>query len=183
MTRWSLWLFVLSTCLACGAHSTSEPADLVAGAGGRGATGSGGSASAGNGDSAGTSASSSESGGADSAGGEPGVAMSDAGEPGYVPHIGSGTRNCENASFCFGLSCYAPPSFEPSVCVARCEADSDCEASEACVRSARLEPTCYPRCDSPTDCEYHFDCVDFTGDGQAVCFPTGWAGRLDELAD
>lgn len=181
MTRWSLVLFVLSTCLSCGAHSSIEPADSISGAGGA-ASAAGGAPAADAGDSsvAGSEAASNDHGGRgpDS---DPGGPVSDAGEPGYMPHIGSGTRNCENANYCFGLSCYAPPSFEPTVCVARCETDGDCEPSETCVRSAKLEPTCYARCDSPTDCAYHFDCVDFTGAGKAVCFPTGWVGRRAEL--
>ena len=185
MTRWSLELFVLSTCMACGAHSSSDPADAVMAAGGsKSASGGASEIGAGARSVAGERATSNENGGsAPSADGEQGGAMSDAGADGYVPHIDSGTRNCESANFCFGLSCYAPPSFEPSVCVARCERGWDCEPFEACVRAARLEPTCYARCDSPSDCAYHFDCLDFTGEGQRVCFPTAWAGRLEELGD
>jgi hypothetical protein len=184
MTRWSPWLFVLSACTACGAHSSNEPTtEVIPAAAGNNGLASGGAAGSDDTSSAGSSATANETGGnGPNSGGNTG-GIADAGEPGYVPHIGSGTRNCENANFCFGLSCYAPPSFEPSVCVAQCETDWDCEASETCVRSARLDATCYARCDSPTDCAYHFDCVDFTGDGQAVCFPTGWAGRLNELGN
>lgn len=181
MTRWCLWLFVPSMCIACGAHSSSEPTDVTSGAGGNTAQGAGGaSVMAGDSSNAGNGATANDSGGSGSPG-DPSGGMSDAGEPGYMPHIGSGTRNCESANYCFGLSCYAPPSFEPTVCVARCETDWDCEASEICVRSALLEPTCYASCDSPTDCAHHFDCVELSGRGQAVCFPTGWAGRIDEL--
>ncbi len=104
-----------------------------------------------------------------------------AGAASYAPHIGSGTRNCESAEYCFGLACYAPPSFAPTVCVANCETDLDCGLNEVCVRSAKLAATCYPRCNVPGDCEYHFDCLDFSGEGQLVCFPAGWAGRRTEL--
>jgi hypothetical protein len=186
MTRWSLWLFVLSTCIACGAHSSNDPADALPGAGGNGGSAASGPSASGSDDSsvAGVGAAANPKGGnGSSSEGDSGGVTSDAGEPGYMPHIGSGTRNCEDANFCFGLSCYAPPSFEPTVCVARCETDWDCEPSETCVRSARLEPTCYARCDSPSDCAFHFDCVDFTGDGQAVCFPTSWAARREELGN
>ena len=103
------------------------------------------------------------------------------GGQGYVSLIHSGTRTCPNDDYCFGLSCYAPPSFEPSVCLAPCATDRDCLSAEACVGSAKLEPTCYARCDSPADCYRGFDCYDFSGVGQFVCFPAGWAGRRSEL--
>jgi hypothetical protein len=35
----------------------------------------------------------------------------------------------------------------------------------------------------PGDCEYHFDCFDFSGAGQNVCFPTGWVDRRKELGN
>ena len=108
-------------------------------------------------------------------------AADDAGAAGFVPHIGSGTRNCESSAYCFDLACYAPPSFLPTVCVASCATDFDCGLNEICVRSAKLAPTCYARCSVPGDCEYHFDCFDFSGEGQSVCFPAGWAGRRKEL--
>ena len=165
------WLPVLLSCAACGGHSAAaigeRPADS-AGAGGVD-------------ESEAPAAGETESGGAGSplqgAAGE----LGDAGAPGYVPHIGSGTRNCESSEYCFGLACYAPPSFAPTVCVANCEADLDCGPNEVCVRSAKLAPTCYARCRVPGDCEYHFDCLDFSGEGQLVCFPAGWAGRRGEL--
>ncbi|HEX2673305.1 MAG TPA: hypothetical protein VHM25_20630 [Polyangiaceae bacterium] len=184
MTRCRPWLFVLASCMACGAQSASEPAGL-GGAAGYDASASGGAPAAGSEDTslAGIAAASNDGGGNRQASLGDSAGMSNAGEPGYMPHIGSATRNCENEDYCFGLSCYAPPSFEPMVCVARCETDWDCEPSETCIRSARLEATCYARCDSPTDCAHHFDCVDFTGEGQAVCFPTGWAARREELGN
>ncbi len=87
----------------------------------------------------------------------------EAGAPEYMPFIESGTRTCQNSDYCFGLACYAPPSFLPTVCVAGCEVDADCAPDEACVHAQKLAPTCYARCGSPSDCAYHFDCFDFSG--------------------
>lgn len=172
------WLFALLLCVACGGHSSVTS---------QGPTGAGAGASGAEDDSSSNAgASASEAGGAptqpdpEDAGADAGD-EADAGAPGYVPHIGSGTRNCESSEYCFGLSCYAPPSFLPTVCVASCETDFDCGLHEACVGSPKLAPTCYARCGVPGDCEYHFDCLDFSGKGQLVCFPAAWAGRRSEL--
>jgi hypothetical protein len=100
-----------------------------------------------------------------------------------VSIIDSGTRACTDSDTCFGLACYAPLAFQPSVCLAPCQRDEDCHPSEACVRSVKLEPSCYHRCDSPTDCYGGFDCVDFSGAGLAICFPASWAQRLIDLDD
>jgi len=105
------------------------------------------------------------------------------GHRGYVSLIESGTRRCENDDYCFGLSCYAPATFEPKVCVARCESEIECAASEACVRLEKLAPTCYAVCDSPSDCYAGFDCIDLVGEGQLVCFPSPWAVRRDDLGN
>ena len=43
----------------------------------------------------------------------------------YTSLIASGTRTCETEAFCFGLACYAPASFYPSMCLARCETDDN----------------------------------------------------------
>lgn len=103
-----------------------------------------------------------------------------AGAP-YDAPIASGTRACENDDYCFGLACYAPPTFAPTVCLARCDSDANCRSSEACLRAPELEPTCYARCKSPEDCYRGFDCFDFSGKDELVCFPMPWAQRRDEL--
>jgi hypothetical protein len=167
-------LLSLSAFTACGGQSQSssgEPmgASAAAGSGTSGASGSGGDLTS----SGGTQ---SESGGPPDSG-----AASEAGTPGYVSLIDSGTRICDNEDYCFGLTCYAPATFVPTVCVARCETDANCLPFEACVQSAKLDPTCYPRCASPSDCYDGFDCFDFSGTGRLVCFPTNWASRRSEL--
>jgi hypothetical protein len=169
------WVLVVFSCAACGGHSAAtlqQPPDESAGAGGVDdadpPTSAGATVAA--------------TGGAPSQPvAELAGAGDEAGAPGYTPHIGSGTRNCESSEYCFGLACYAPPSFLPTVCVANCETDLECGLNEICVSSAKLAPTCYARCSVPGDCEYHFDCLDFSGHGQLVCFPAGWASRRKEL--
>ena len=115
------------------------------------------------------------------AGSDAGDLASEAGVQGYTSLIHSGTRTCQNDDYCFGLACYAPLDFAPTMCLARCATDLDCLSSESCVQSAKLDPTCYARCDSPSDCLQGFDCFDFSGAGEFVCFPAGWAGRRNEL--
>jgi hypothetical protein len=90
--------------------------------------------------------------------------------------IASGTRYCEDARYCFGLSCYTPMPRLRAVCVEGCEADADCGAGAVCLRSPELEAGCYRLCETPFDCEFGFDCFDFADVGeQLVCFPTPWA--------
>ena len=189
------WLFL---CLGCGAHSRSIPSDDAHETGGADSVGLGGAGGEGdplaNGGASGGAigegdpvTSGGVSAGVGSAAGAGASVQSapggDAGAVGYVPHIDSGTRRCENADYCFGLACYAPASFQPTVCVKRCDTDADCEPFEACVQSEKLEGTCYARCDSPSACAYQFDCFDFSGQGQLVCFPAEWAGRRKELGN
>jgi hypothetical protein len=100
----------------------------------------------------------------------------------YSSLIASGTRTCETEQYCFGLSCYAPGSFYPNVCLAPCAGDADCQATEECVRAPRMQPTCYARCKAPVDCYEGFDCYNFSRTGlDLICFPSGWSGRRDEL--
>ncbi|HEY3666350.1 MAG TPA: hypothetical protein VGL19_10130 [Polyangiaceae bacterium] len=116
------------------------------------------------------------------AAGSPGT-VAEAGPAGapYDAPIASGTRRCDNEDYCFGLACYAPDAFGPTVCLARCDSDANCRPSEACLRAPKLEPTCYARCKSPEDCYDGFDCYDFSGKDELVCFPTPWAQRRDDL--
>jgi len=104
-----------------------------------------------------------------------------AGQAGQESLIRSGTRSCENRNYCFGLACYAPATFEPSICLTHCESDANCARNEACLLAPKLEATCFARCNSPADCDYGFDCLDFSGEGQLVCFPAAWAQRRNEL--
>ena len=168
----------LMLCVGCAGHAASKSNDRANGDLG-GLDEAGASAdpdAASRGGSSGTSA---------PALAEAGIAgeLFEAGAPGYIPFIESGTRTCPNSEYCFGQACYAPPSFEPSVCVSRCESDVDCAPYEACIGTAKLESTCYARCNSPSDCAYHFDCLDFSGGGKLICFPALWAGRRDELGN
>jgi len=100
----------------------------------------------------------------------------EAGPRASPPSIASGTRFCENESYCFGLACYAPSGFQEHACIRGCRSDDDCLPREACLSSTDLEPGCYARCETPFDCEYGFDCFDFANRHQhLVCFPTSWA--------
>jgi len=169
-------LFPLLLCVACSGRSERSAF------GGDGTSGDAGSAvggAAGNG----RGGSTSENGGTggDEVLGLAGAADSDAGEPGYTPMIGSGTRSCPDADYCFGLSCYAPLDFQPTICVAPCKSDAECAPHEACIGTQKLARTCYSRCGSPSDCEFHFDCLDVTGASDFVCFPATWGSRLQEL--
>jgi len=178
-------LGALLALVACAGHSTSsagDPGDELGKAGALPVL-SDGSAGAARTDPSADPSSAGGSASKPTSEGTAGGSAPEAGAAGYVSPIQSGARTCENADYCFGLACYAPDHFEPAVCVAPCESDADCAPSEACVRSARLEPTCYARCASPSDCEYHFDCLDFSAMGSLVCFPTAWAVRLSELSD
>lgn len=112
---------------------------------------------------------------------ESGAAGATGGAGPYVSLIESDTRSCENSDYCFGLTCYAPDSFAPNVCLASCETNADCQPFEACLRAPKLEPGCYARCNSPTDCYRGFDCFDFSNEGELVCFPAGWAMGRDRL--
>lgn len=112
-------------------------------------------------------------GGASSSG--PMASEPESGAPGYDSLIHSGTRACANDDYCFGLECYAPRYFEPTVCLAPCESETDCLPSEACIGSAKLTPHCYARCALPSDCYRGFDCYDFSKRGQLICFPGAWA--------
>jgi hypothetical protein len=111
------------------------------------------------------------------------VAEAEAGAGGaaYDAPIASGTRGCENDDYCFGLSCYAPAGFAPTVCLAPCNSDANCRPSEACLRAPKLEPTCYARCKSPEDCYDGFDCYDFSGADELICFPASWSVRRGDL--
>jgi hypothetical protein len=99
----------------------------------------------------------------------------------YSSLIRSGTRRCESSDYCFGLECYAPATFQPTVCLARCDADVSCRPSELCLSAPLLEPTCYQRCNAPDDCYEGFNCYDFSGAGELVCLPTGWTDRRADL--
>jgi hypothetical protein len=115
-------------------------------------------------------------------GGGAGAAGEGAANQSYNSLIASGTRSCETEQYCFGLACYAPDSFFPNVCLARCESDLDCRATEECVRAPRMQPSCLARCKAPSDCYDGFDCYNFSRtDLDLICFPRGWAGRRDEL--
>jgi len=177
-----LWtLLGLLICTACGGQSNGHPG--IASEGSEAGDGGRSGAPDDSLDRAGTATSEPEAGGASSshAGAASGGSESDAGAPGYIPFIDSGTRWCENSDYCFGLDCYAPPTFDPAVCVAPCRSDADCSPYEACVQSSGLQPTCYARCESPSDCAFHFDCFDYSGVGPFVCFPATWASRRPEL--
>ena|SRR6478735_4817923 len=186
-------LLLATLLVACGGHSENRAqpaADDSAGTG----TAIGGSAEGGT-FSVGDGAESSQESGGDEAGrrGEGGrrgqggtldnAGTEAAGARGYVSLIHSGTRRCENDDYCFGLSCYAPATFELKVCLAPCESDLGCALKEVCVRLEKLASTCYSQCDSPSDCYAGFDCIDLTGEGQLVCFPGSWAARRNDLGN
>ena len=161
MRGWGGWLSVILLTAGCGgrsAHTSVDPGDERSGSNDGGTPGS------------------------DSGAGGAGAA-SDAGAPDmpYQSLIRSGTRRCENEDYCFGLSCYAPPGFAPTVCLASCQSDASCGPSEACLSAPELEPACYARCKSPEDCYYGFGCFDFSGEGELVCFPAPWIANRDSL--
>ena len=177
MIRRARWTVIALLPLACGGQARRESnrstaaggaasSDLTAGSGGTSVLGS-----------------NAESGAASAeAGAESGAAGGESGAPGYVSLIDSDTRDCPSEDYCFGLACYAPPSFAPRVCLARCATDADCQPFETCLQAPKLEPTCYALCDSPADCYGGFDCFDFSGTGgKLVCFPATWTQDRDRL--
>ena len=173
MTRRARWTVLALFPLACGgqARRESNRSNAASGASSSDVTAGSGAATVFGSDT-----------GSGAASAEAGAESGEAGMPGYVSLIDSDTRDCPSEEYCFGLACYAPPSFAPRVCLARCKTDADCQPFETCLQAPTLEPTCYARCDSPADCYGGFDCFDFSGTGdQLVCFPATWTQDRDRL--
>ena len=124
MRGWGGWLSVILLTAGCGgrsAHTSVDPGDERSGSNDGGTPGS------------------------DSGAGGAGAA-SDAGAPdmAYQSLIRSGTRRCENEDYCFGLSCYAPPGFAPTVCLASCQKRRELRAVRGLLErsSARADLLC-----------------------------------------